>query len=369
MDSSLRTRPLIVAQGGGARSLVYDMSEEAFAEGVRKRMPLRRAERLCKGSRIIAPKPHRYEKAMQALFKRVEPFSPLIESEEDSGHIFLDLTGTKKLFGPPQDVAWRIQKTMRGELGLEPIWALARNKLVAKAASRVVKPLGEIVIPSGGEEGFVGSLPLHLVPGIEPEDLRLWREYNIWRADQALMWSPGHLGVVFGKRAGFFYRVLRGQDDAPVLPVGQRLDRISLDHEFSEDTNDIKQVEAALYGLAERAGARLRGAGRVARRVALLLDYSDGGRVVRQRSHPMGTANDFLLYELAQKALVSAWIRRVRLRHLRLICARLIFPPRQLELFSDEQMQPKGERLISALDRIRQRHGDDKIRMGKVFGA
>jgi DNA polymerase-4 len=332
-------------------------------------MPLRRAERLCKGSRIIAPKPHRYEKAMQALFKRVEPFSPLIESEEDSGHIFLDLTGTKKLFGPPQDVAWRIQKTMRGELGLEPIWALARNKLVAKAASRVVKPLGEIVIPSGGEEGFVGSLPLHLVPGIEPEDLRLWREYNIWRADQALMWSPGHLGVVFGKRAGFFHRILRGRDDSPVLPAGQRPGHIRLDHEFSEDTNELRRVEAALYILAEKAGARLRKAGRVARRVGLSLDYSDGKRIFRQRSHQPGTANDFLLYDLAQKALESAWFRRVRLRHMRLSCSRLVFPPRQLELFSQEEMGKKNDSLIGALDRIRQRHGVGSIRMGRVLQA
>lgn len=96
---------------------------------------------------------------MAALLKRAAPFSPLVEAEEDSGHLFLDLTGTGRLFGPPQDVARRIRCTVRGELGLDPIWGLAANKLVAKVATRVVKPKGSTWWSRGARRPFCG--PCH----------------------------------------------------------------------------------------------------------------------------------------------------------------------------------------------------------------
>jgi len=127
-------------------------------------------------------------------------------------------------------------------------------------------------------------------------------------------------------------------------------------------------VEAALYGLVERIGQDLRRRGRVARRVGLMLDYSDGVRVIRQRSSRQGTANDFKLFTLAKGALDLAWKRRVRLRHLRLMCDHLAYPPAQLELFPlDDQEAKAGDALVAAMDLIRSRLGADMIQMGRGF--
>ena len=62
VDGRLRDRPVIIAPEGAARAAVYDMSEEAYRSGIRKGMALRRATRLCKDARILAPHPasHRY---------------------------------------------------------------------------------------------------------------------------------------------------------------------------------------------------------------------------------------------------------------------------------------------------------------------
>ncbi len=370
-DASLRGWPVIVAPQGAARAWVFDMSEEAFRAGVRKHMPLARALRLCREAKIAAPRPHRYERAMAALLQRAAPYSPLVEAEEDSGHLFLDLTGTGRLFGPPQDVAQRLRRVVQSELGLDPIWGLAANKLVAKVATRVVKPNGEHVVAHGEEEAFLRPLPLFLLPGLEHSDLLTLRDYHLHRVHQALAWDREHLAVVFGARAGQVQGILRGQDDSPVLPLGHKPPVLRLEREFSEDTNQVQTVEAALWRLVERAGAALRGQGRVARRLVLSLDYSDGARVYRQRSHQPGTANDFLLFDLARACLASAWTRRVRLRHLRLSFSGLTFPPAQLDLpFNEEDAPPaRGEALLAALDAIRRRHGADKIKLGRGLEA
>jgi DNA polymerase-4 len=367
----LRGWPLIVAPMGAARALVYDMSQEAYAHGVRKRMPLERARRLCRDARVVAPSPLHYEKAMRALWRRAQPWSPLIEAEPDSGHLFLDLTGTARLFGPPQDVAWRIRRDVRRELGLDPIWTLAPNKLLAKAASRVVKPLGECVVATGDEESFLRPLAIHLLPGLERHDLITLRELNVRQVGQAAPWGPEHLEAIFGRRGEHLHRLLHGVDDSPVLPAEAQPQRLMTEHVFPEDTNDDRLVDKALFTLAERLGADLRRAGRAARRLTLTLVYSDGLRVTRARTLPEGTANDFLLFDLARAALASAWTRRVRLRHLRLAGGRLGPPSVQMDLcFSErERKAAAGDNLMTALDHIRQRFGADKVKVGRSLGA
>ena len=371
VEPVLRGRPLIVAPLGAARSLVYDMSQEAYTRGVRKRMPLERARRLCRDARVVAPSPHHYEKAMRALWRRAQPWSPLVEVEPDNGHLFLDLTGTARLFGPPQDVAWRIRREVRRELGLDPIWALAPNKLLAKAASRMVKPDGECVVAPGQEEAFLRPLAIHLLPGLERHDLYTLRELNVRQVGQAAPWGPEHLEALFGRRGEHLHRLLHGVDDTPVLPAEAQPQRLMAEQQFAEDTNDARAVERALFTLAERLGADLRRIGRAARRLALILGYSDGLRLARQRTHPEGTANDFLIFDLARAALDSAWTRRVRLRHLRLACDRLGPPPVQMELCFSEKERKAAARdgLMTALDHIRQRHGAGKVKVGRSLEA
>lgn len=365
----LHDRPVIVAPLGSARARVYDMSEEAFQAGIRKHMPLERARRLCRGARVVPPRSHLYERAMLDLYRLAQPYSPLVESEEDSGHVFLDLSGTRRLFGPPQDVGARLRKEARRRLGLDPIWGLAANKMLAKAATRVTKPSGGQVVPPGREEAFLRPLPLHLLPGLEAPELMLLGQYNLRLVEQALAWRVEHFIAVLGKRGAEIYDLLRGRDQSPVLPAGLGPPVVRLDQEFSEDTNTVPEVERSLFLLVERAGPALRRMGKAARRVAVFLTYSDGARAVRQRSHPLGTANDFLLFDLARAALQAAWLRRVRLRHLRLVCDRLINPPAQLDLplalGAEQQREARQEKLVTALDRIRGRHGSGCIRLGR----
>jgi DNA polymerase-4 len=370
VDCRLKDRPVIIAPEGAARAAVYDMSQEAYLNGIRKGMPLRRAVRLCRDAQILPPHLDRYEHTMRALLKQTLPYSPLIESGETDGHLFMDVTGSARLFGPPMDVAWRLRRQVKKDLGLDPIWSVAPNKLMAKVATRLVKPDGEFLVGAGEEEALLAPLPISLVPGIERNDLLRLREFNLSRVWHLTALSLEQLQIPFGTRALFLYEAARGIDPSPVLPVGQKPPKIIADHEFGNDTNDTSTLESALYGLVEQAGDQLRRRRRGARRVAVILDYSDGKRCGRQLAAKPATANDLTLFELARRTLQLAWIRRVRIRHLRLICDRLTFPPAQLELFAAEQNRnERRANLISAVDRIRNRFGNEAVRFGRSLAA
>ncbi|MBE0583479.1 MAG: DNA polymerase IV, partial [Desulfofustis sp.] len=67
VDRSLCRSPVVVAPPAAARSVVYDMSDEAYEDGVRKNMPLRQAQRLCRRARILPPRPDLYRRALTDL--------------------------------------------------------------------------------------------------------------------------------------------------------------------------------------------------------------------------------------------------------------------------------------------------------------
>ena len=281
-----------------------------------------------------------------------------------------NVTGTARLFGPPVDVAWRLCRQIKTDLGLDPIWSVAPNKLVAKVATRLVKPDGEYIVAPGEEEVLLAPLPVSLVPGIEhPDQLRL-REFNLTHAFQVAALSLEQLEVPFATRARLLYEAVRGIDLSAVLPVGQKPPKVIADHEFGNDTNDAHILEAILYTLVEQIGSRLRRRRRTAQRIAIILDYSDGMRRARQVAARPATANDLLLFELARRTLRLAWTRRVRIRHMRLVCDRLVFPPAQLELFAaDQTANEKRCSLITAVDAVRQRFGNQALRFGRTLAA
>jgi len=287
---------------------------------VRKGMALRRARRLCRDARILPPHTARYEQAMTSLLCQALPFSPLIEPGE---------------------------------------------KLVAKIASRLVKPLGEYIVAPGDEASFLAPLPVWLVPGIENRDLIRLREFNLTTVQQVTALTRMHLETGFGRRAGFIANALRGIDPAPVLPVGERPPRVMLNHAFGTDTNRPAVVEGALYRLVEQAGRRLRKQGRAARRAHIVVDYSDGRRCARQVRIEPATANDLTLFPFAKRALNLAWHRRVRIRHLRLLFDRLVFPPAQMPLFEEEdQTTTRQKNIVAAIDNIRDRFGFQSVAIG-----
>ncbi len=365
VDRRLRDRPVIVAPEGASRATVYDMSDEAYKSGVYKGMPLKHALRRCRDAVVLPVHFDRYERAMADFFKHSLLYSPLVEIADYNGHIFIDATGTGRLFGPPPDIAWRIRKSVRADMGVDPIWSVAPNKLIAKVATRLVKPLGEFIVREGEESSFLNPLPMHFMPGIDKGELSRFHEFNLTRVEQVAALTLDQLDVMVGRRSHEFFHMVRGIDPSPVMPVGEKNPMVLVDREFGDDTNSKNRVRGTLFRLVEKAGAELRRRKLATRRVGILIDYSDGRRVARQASAKPAVNNDFYLFPIAVLALKRAWTRRVRIRHLRLICDRLTFPPAQMELFPEcRKNRHQHEKLIGAIDMIRSRFGEAAIYRG-----
>lgn len=365
-DRTLAGRPLVIAPPAAARAVVYDMSEEAYAAGVRKGMFLHQATRLCREATVLQPRPQLYRRAMLDLLHTVHHYSPLVEHGVEDGHLYVDVTGTHRLFGPPQDVGLRVRREVKKGLGINPIWTLAANKLVAKVSSRLVKPVGEYIVGCGEEEVFLAPLPVTLLPGVHACELARLREFRIATVGQLAALTLPQLMVVFGGRSRYLHAASRGNDDSQVVAGSQVGPVIDREHCFTPDTNDRQEVETSVASLVAQAGAELRLRRQAARRVGVVLHYADGGKVARQATVRLGTASDFTLHQLALTALQRAWVRRTRLRGLRLLCDRLHRISPQLPLFPEGDRQKyHEEKLLGALDAVRGKYGPGLLVTGR----
>jgi DNA polymerase-4 len=365
VDSGLKQRPLIIASLQAARAEVYDMSEEAFKEGVRKGMALRRATKMCRGAALLSPRPALYQKAMAAFLKVVRNYSPRIECGSVDGHFFVDVTGTHRLYGPPPDIGLRVRRYVRTHLGINPIWTLGTSKLVAKVASRLVKPVGEYIVSPGEEALFLAPLPVSLLPGLTRRELQKLERFDLKTIGALAGLSRQQLMVPFGSRSDYLHEISQGIDESMVSVPSSTMQSVDCEYSFADDSNNRQKVEAAVTDLVGRTGLQLRASRQVARRVGVWLRYSDGTHVVRQASCRRGSNNDFVLCRLALTALQRAWIRRTRIRSCRLVCDRLQNQSPQLLLFPDKRdKEQRQEKVLGAMDTIRSRFGHRSIHMG-----
>lgn len=362
VDLSLKGKPVIIAPLGASRTVVHDMSEEAYRDGVRKNMPLVHAMRRSRRAKVLPPRFELYKRAMSAFIKEAHSFTPMVEYGLDDGHLYLDITGTHRLFGPPPDVGLRLQRNVQKDLRINPIWTYASNKLVAKVASRLVKPVGEYIVAAGEEKDFLAPLPINILPGIKHKEQASLREFNLSRIGEISQMTREQLSIPFGKRSDIIHKLSQGIDTAPVQVGDPQKKSLVAHYIFAEDSNERRLVESVIISLVHGLAKQLREQRRAVRRVGIWLHYSDGACCVRNATRKKATSLNNELVELGLQALTRAWTRRVRIRSCQISCD--LFQPisRQLQLFETvEQKEKKQVVLTGALETIKKRFGNTAI--------
>jgi DNA polymerase-4 len=361
VDPRLNGRPVVVAPPGGSRSLVTAASLEARHDGIRPGMPLTRAVRRCSGLIVLPPNPPLYVRAARALGEVYGRYSPLVEPGR-YGRAYLDLTGTGRLFGPARDTASRIQKVIRNELRLAATVGVGSNKLVSKVASKTVAPPPGIEdVASGYEERFLAPMPVGILPGVGERVLEGLSDFNVRRVGELARIPVRNLVLGFGRLGVSLSRKARGIDPTPVFPPRKK-PVLEEEKQFASDTNDYPLLLNALYRLVERAGRRLRTAGQVTAKLSIRLRYAD----YREAKGSVGMSEtdlDPVLFGAARPLFEKIVERRIRVRWLALMLENLAEAPAQLSLFGSGEPS-KAASLVSALDRIRTKYGENAVLRG-----
>lgn len=359
VNSKLRDRPVIVANPAIARSVVQALSTEAQQAGIYRGMMLQQALRLCREVKIIPPNEPLYSRAMRAVMNLLSHFSPLIEPVR-YGHIYLDMTGTTRLFGATVAAAAKIQREIQSQLQLPSCLGVASNKLVSKVASKVTRPAGIREVRHGSEEKFIGPLEVDYLPLLTQSIKTQLLELNLHLIEHIAVLSLQHLTIVFGRDGLKLYRASHGIDYTPVFPP-QQVPNIYEQTTLAEDTNDIHLLRGALYQLVEKMGRQMRQASQSARKMMLEIYYADHREAIGQQRLPKATSTDQELFHIAEELFNKILTRRIRVRKLAARYFELVPAPKQVSLF-DNRINDKSQNLTRAIDQIRKKFGEDSLK-------
>jgi DNA polymerase-4 len=354
----LRSQAVVVAPLGAVRSIVMSLSSEARDSGIRKGMPLSKAMRRCRNAIVLPPNEQLYLRASRAIFRILESFSPVFEPS-GHGHVYLDVTGTGRLLGPPRDTAWKAQKEIRRQLRLETSLGVASNKMVSKIASEVTRPDGLQDVPHGDEPSFLSPLPVNLLPGVGPQTEGQLKDLNIRIIHDIAAMELEHLALAFGRFGFVLYQRAQGIDRTPVNPL-RALPVLELEKVLPEDSNDYALLKKVLFDLCESAGQQLRENKQRTGRLELRIRYADYQEDGRKLKMKLPLQSSTALYRQTQPVLDLILKRRTRVRSMHLQLADLSFGSVQLDLFADPKSESQS-RLEHALDTLRHRHGPSVI--------
>jgi DNA polymerase-4 len=345
--------------------VVLAASYEAKAHGVRTAMGGAQARRLCPRAIVVEPRMSAYSDASKAVYAVFDDTSPLVEGLSID-EAFLDVRGMRRIAGSPAEIAVRLRRKVREQVGLPITVGVARTKFLAKVASGVAKPDGLLIVPPDRELDFLHPLPVERLWGVGPVTADKLRELGITTVGEVARIPEAVLVSMLGRAAGRQLHALAHNRDPRPVHARRRRRSMGSQRALGRSPRSPAAVEADLVALVDRVTRRMRAAGRFGRTVMLRLRFDDFSRATRSRTLPRATAQTETILAAARKLLITArpMIERQGLTLVGVTVANLDDEAvDQLTLPLDPE-----DALDAALDEVRERFGSAAITRAVLLG-
>jgi DNA polymerase-4 len=328
--------PVIIGALPGTRGVVSACSYEARKFGVHSAMPISQAYKRCPGATYLVPRMKRYSELSKKVMALFEQFSPEVR-QISIDEATLEMTGTERLFGPPETAARRLKETVALDTGLTISVGIAPNRYLAKLASEYDKPDGLFRVLPGTEEKFLDKLALKDIWGLGSKTLARLGDLGITTVPDLRGYSESLLQAMLGKAAGsYLYRVVRGVNPG-IYNIAPKSRSISSELTFGADTRDRDAIKRALLELSHQVMFRSIDESFKSRTIHLKIRFGDFSTTTAQTTlgHNVSSAEEIYSTVLALVAKRWSGKESVRLVGVGLTSLDAASEPEQSELFGD----------------------------------
>lgn len=382
-----RAKLLIVGGRPGSRGVVCSASYETRAFGVRSAMPISRALRLCPDAMCVPVPRNACSDASRSIRAVLGQFTPVVEAASID-EWYIDLTGTEALYhhAPLEKTARAIRAAVLQQTGYALSIGGGTNRMIAKLAAERAKPSrdsgagGVRIVEPGAERGFMATLTLAEIPGVGPKAQERFAKVGLVTVADVLPHDVATLASWLGhSTAAWLYAKARGESRAAVEPRAPAR-QMSREETFDRDLNNQAALEGELRHLARRVASDMREEGLSARTVTVKLKTHDFVSRSAGRTLPQPVESDraivdtalTLLAELRAKHPRPARLVGVSLSNFRAardaeqLDIALTAGPEATPVVPARVEEPRDRDLSRAIDRVRERFGDEAIRAGKA---
>jgi len=347
----------VVVGGRSERGVVTTASYEARRYGVRSAMPMFEARRRCPHAIIVPGRMHRYKAISRQIMDLLRTFTPLVEPVSID-EAYLDISGGKRLFGSPEQVARDIKHCIMQATGLTCSIGIAPLRFLAKIASDMDKPNGLTIIPPSEVSAFIDRLLLDKIPGVGKVTHEKLARMNLTTLGDVRQYPPDLLINRLGKFGHRLAALARGEDPTPVTPCSD-VKSVSSENTLARDTRDTALLHTILRHHAEDVGRQLRRHRLKARTVTLKIKHADFQQATRSKTVTRPVQSAEAIFKIAEDLLNQYPLNR-KVRLIGVGASHFISAdaPIQMDLFGNTVEGSKNwEKVDHTVDAINEKFG------------
>ena len=368
---TLYDMPVAVCGSVEARhGIVLAKNEIAKKYGVKTAEAVWEAKSKCKDLVILPPdykEYNRYSKLAKEIYARytdlIEPFG--------IDECWLDVTGSTLLFGNGEQIANKIRKDIKRELGITISVGVSFNKIFAKLGSDMKKPDAVTVINKQNFKEKVWNLDVGELLFIGRRTADKLKQNGIFKIGDITLCEDAMLTRLFGKNGLLLKKYALGLDDSPVSPIDENYKPKSIGRSttLDHDIKDRGEVWRTLLYLSEEISEELRRTGLYA--CGVQIHTRDTALKVKEYSHSFSTpVNSAILIakhgmELFDKSY--SWQLPLRSVGIRAINLKSEDYAMQEDLFGETGESKKIESIEDSIFSVRDRFGRESIKRGSIL--
>lgn len=279
---------------------------------------------------------------------------------------WLDVTGSENLFGSGPDIAEKIRRTMKDELGLTVSIGVSWNKIFSKFGSDYKKPNAVTCITKENFKDIVWPLPVSELLYVGKASAYKLNRRAIFTIGDLAARDPALLKLTLGKWGLILSDFARGLDSSPVRTIDERSAIKSIGNGVTtpRDITNADDAKLVFICLAESVAARLRESGLKCTGVEITLRDNTLYTVNRQMQLPCPTCYSEDIINAAMQLLYRNYdfytgkhLRSLGVRGINLVTADAGI---QLDLFRKDDLDKK-EKLAKTVDQLRYRFGHNAV--------
>lgn len=357
-------KPLVV--GAGARGVVLSANYAARKFGIRAAMPVARAQRMAPNAIFIPPDHERYSQVSRRVMEIFFDFTPHVEPIS-LDEAFLDVTGSKRLFGSGREIATAIRERVKKQERITCSVGIATSKFIAKLASGRCKPDGMLEIPEDRVLTFLHPLPVGELWGVGPKTDEELQRLGLRTVGEIANTPLDTLKRALGDGAGeSLYELAWARDFREVVSDSPEKS-ISAAETFAFDLEDPEDIFRELLRLSDRATHRMRRRELRARTIGLKVRFSDFTNLTKSKTlaYPINGMRE--VFEIARELYISLKLEGSRIRLLGVSLENLVDESGAVEQLELGERELGWREAQHAIDRAIARFGKGSIQPARLI--
>lgn len=349
--------------------IVLAKNELAKAYHIQTAETIYSAKKKCPDLLLVPAHHEKYKAVCERINAIYEGYTDLVErfSIDES---FLDVTGSRHLFGSGKEIADKLRRRIREEIGVTVSVGVSFNKTFAKMGSDYKKPDATTVISRENYKELLWPLPIGELLFVGKSGASVLQDHGILTIGDLAQADPASISSFFGKTGVHLQQAARGEDLSPVLPTGYEEQPKSISHNvtFDHDLTDPAEILAGITLISDQVGTRLRRKKLFASVVQIQIKDTSLKVINRQKQLAQYTCNTRLIRDTAVRLLRENWPEGMPIRMLSVgVTGLSLDGSQQLDLFMDTAKAEKAQRLDEAVDSIRAKYGKQSITFGRTM--